>query len=402
MAAKKTSSPIKIPGFVFSGISCGIKANVQKDLALIYSEVPARAVGVFTTNRVKAAPVLQGQAALKNGKLRAIVANSGNANAVTGPEGLKSAQKTATAAAQALGVASEDVLVSSTGKIGVILPVKKILNGLNAAIFSLGPNHADDAAAAIMTTDQFPKIAVARGKIRGKSYRIMGIAKGAGMIEPNMATMLAYILTDLDLSLPIMKSTFKRVVAETFNAISVDGDMSTNDTALLWANGTSDCRLVNRRSPGYAGFESRLRQVCQDLALMMVRDGEGATKVVSIEVHGAKSDASARRLAFAVARSSLVKTSFFGEDPNWGRVLSALGYSGETFDPAKVDISYGGVPLLRRGRPTSEAQQAKAHRAMQKPEFTVKIHLGGGKGQARVFASDLTYEYVRINAEYST
>lgn len=401
-SAKKPSEKFQVPGFLFSGTACGIKASGQKDLALIYSEIPARAVACFTTNRVQAAPVLQGKAALKDGRLQAVVVNSGNANAVTGPQGLTAAKQTAAAAAQILGCRAQDVLVSSTGKIGVPLPVKKILKGLSPAVFSLSSTHWSQVAAAIMTTDRFPKVSMAKGKIRGKNFHILGVAKGAGMIEPNMATMLAYILTDLDLSVPLMRSVFKDVVGQTFNAISVDGDMSTNDTALLWANGASGCRLSSRRSPGFSAFEKLLYGVCRDLALMMVRDGEGATKVVGIEVEGAKSDAAARRMAFAVARSSLVKTSFFGEDPNWGRVLAALGYSGETFDPSRVDISYGGVALLRRGRPVGGTSQAKAHRVMKAPEFSVKIHLHGGKGQARVFASDLTYEYVKINAEYST
>ncbi len=390
-----------VPGFLFSGVSAGIKGKRKKDLAMIVSEVPAKAVACFTTNRLKAAPVLYGQSVIRKGVLQAVVVNSGNANAVTGPQGLKHVKQTAQAAARLLKINSDQVLVSSTGKIGVPLPVEKILEALPKACAALGPQNLLEALRAIQTTDRTLKLHQVRGEYQGKPFHVTGLAKGAGMIEPNMATMLAYVLTDVDLPLGAMKKLFRRIVGETFNSITVDGDQSTNDTALLLANGSSGLRLTTR-SPAWKPWETALFEVCDSLATQMILDGEGATKAVTIEVQGARNDASARRVAYAIGRSQLVKTAFFGEDPNWGRVFCALGYSGETFDPSCVDIFYGPVALVRRGLPVGSGQELKAHKVMKNQRFTVLVHLNQGKGSARILTSDLTYEYVKINAEYRT
>lgn len=369
---------------------------------MIVADRPAKAVACFTTNLVQAAPVIQGRDVLRNGKLQAVVINSGNANAVTGKMGLKNAYRTAKEAGKCLRIPSGQVLVSSTGKIGEHLDMGPIVNGLPLAVQKLSPQGWRDAAEAIKTTDAFIKVASRQGKVGNKKFTLTALAKGAGMIEPNMATMLAYILTDMDLSLSLMRRCFRKVVQETFNAITVDGDTSTNDTALLWANGQSGIQLSSSDSKGFVSFNKLLGEICQDIAYQMVLDGEGATKVVGIEIRRAGSDSSARKIAYTVANSQLVKTSFFGEDPNWGRVLAAVGYSGETFDPQKVDIHYGRVPLLRNGKPTSASNEAKAHKVMKNEHFSICIDLKKGRGTARVLTSDLGYEYVKINAEYRT
>lgn len=398
--------PLKItPSYQFAGIACGLKTSKAKDLGLIVSEVPAKAVACFTTNKIQAAPVVYGKKILSSsqtGTLRAILVNSGNANAVTGSVGFKAVEQSAKAAGKVLQLDSRQVLVSSTGKIGAKLPTKNIIQALPKLVQRLDAEGAQEFAEAIMTTDRFPKIYQLTGKVGGKSFHVTGIAKGAGMIEPNMATMLAYVLTDLDLSFPLMKKTFRQAVEESFNAISVDGDMSTNDTAVLMANGVSGISLSSVKSPGFSTFQKMLTEVCQKLAWMMVQDGEGATKVVEIKVTGAQNNRAARQIAYTIARSQLVKTSFFGQDPNWGRILAALGYSGETFTPQKVDIFYGSHCLVRQGLPTSAQQEQKAHRVMQGDTFTVKVNLHGGKGEARVLTSDLGYEYIKINSEYRT
>lgn len=393
---------IFIPGFTFSGVSAGIKVGKKLDLALICCDPPAKAVATFTGNRLKAAPVLQGMKVIRGGKLGAVVVNSGNANAATGPKGLKHSFQTAEAAARLLCIPAKQILVSSTGKIGMPLPIEKLIRALPQACRSLSPQGLPLASQAIMTTDAFPKLCQFRGRIRGKPFSVVGFAKGAGMIEPHMATMLAYILTDLDLPLAAMRRTFREVVEKTFNSISVDGDTSTNDTALFLANGASGIPALKPGSSDWAQFRRGLEEVCQTLAQKIVEDGEGATKVVEIQISGAKNEASARCIAFTIARSCLVKTSFFGEDPNWGRVFAALGYSGETFDPRRVDIHYGPIPLVRKGLSTGLAYEKRAHRIMKNAAFTVRVDLHQGKGEAKVWTSDLTYDYVKINAEYRT
>ncbi len=401
MKSEKLGRNFLVPGFKFSGVSAGIKKGKKLDLALIFSEVPAQAVATFTTNRVQAAPVLQGKKVIKNGKIQAVIVNSGNANAVTGPQGLRDAFQTAKLVAKELKISTDSVLVSSTGKIGVPLDMKKFLTGIPRAARALSPARLLQAAEAIRTTDAFPKFHQVSGKIQGKPFTIAGIAKGAGMISPNMATMLAYVFTDLDIDFPTMRKLWREVVAQTFNSITVDGDTSTNDTALWMASGASKIPKIGNRSPHLKLVKLKLLEVCQHLAWRMVQDAEGGTKLVKIEVIGAKNPRSARKIADTIARSPLVKTSFFGEDPNWGRVFAAVGYSGETFQPSKVDIYYGSVPLVLKGVPQGKHQK-KAHQVMKNSTFSVLVDLHQGKGEAQIYTSDLTYDYVKINAEYST
>lgn len=396
-----SSQKILVAGFRFASLAAGIKANKKPDLALLVADRPAKATAVFTTNLLQAAPVLQGQKVIRSGKLQAILINAGCANAATGQQGLKNSFASAKAVARQLKISENSVLVSSTGKIGVQLPIEKIEAAMPKAVAGLKAQGFDAAARAIMTTDAFPKVHVVKGKIGGKAYTIAGMAKGAGMIEPHMATMLAYLFTDLDLPAGAMKKAFKQAVDKSFNAISVDGDTSTNDTAVLLASGASGIPALKPGSAAFKQFEKDLLAVCQRLAWMMVQDGEGATKVAQIQVKGAKTPASARKIAYTIARSPLVKTSFFGEDPNWGRVFAAVGYSGETFDPSRVDIFYGSVALVKNGAPTAPPSREKAHQLMLKDHFQVIVDLKQGRGEAEVWTSDLGHGYVKINAEYN-
>ena len=400
-------------GFKYSGVHCGIKDNPNKlDLGIIYSEIPSQIAGSFTTNRAKAAPVILGEKRIKKGLAQAVVVNSGNANACTGPLGLQNAQEMTEDAAHALKISPELVLVSSTGKIGIPLPMEKVRNGIRQAASLLDSQSVSQTAQAIMTTDKFIKIHAVSGSVGKIRYQIVGFGKGAGMIEPQMrpptrgwgrhATMLAYFMTDLAVGAKVLQTIFNRVVDLTFNRITVDGDMSTNDTALIMANGLAGNRPLSLNSPEAKAFERCLEEVALSLALKMVEDGEGATKVVQILVKGAKNEKEARKVAYAVGRSPLVKTSFFGQDPNWGRILAAIGYSGATFDPSRVDIYYGPVRIVASGVATTLEDDEKAHEVMKNPTFTVTLDLKKGKGTFRIWTSDLNYDYVKLNAEYRT
>ncbi len=403
MTQKKIITQAK--GFHFAGLYCGIKESSKKmDLALIYSTVPAIAVASFTTNLAKAAPVLVDEIQMKSGKAQAILINSGNANACTGEKGLQNAWSMLKQTAEQLKIPEKLVLISSTGKIGVQLPLKKISQGIKQIAPELSPLSLEDAAKAILTTDLFPKFYGVKAKCAGKEYSIIAFAKGAGMIEPAMkhATMLGYFMTDLNIARPLLRKIFSRVIDRTFNRISVDGDMSTNDTAILLANGLAENEQLKEMNSDAEIFEKKLEEVAQYLALKMVEDGEGATKVVEIRIEGAKNEKEARLAAYSVARSELVKTSFFGQDPNWGRVFAAVGYSGATFDPKKIDIYYGKVKLVSKGVSTAGNSEAKAHEVMKAPYFTVRVQLNKGDGFFRMWTSDLNYNYVKINAEYRT
>jgi glutamate N-acetyltransferase / amino-acid N-acetyltransferase len=395
-----------VPGFRFSGIAVGIKNSGKLDLALIASDVPATVVGSFTTNLVQAAPVLVSKKNIRSGLCRAVVINSGNANACTGVRGIRDAEAMVRATAKALHVPERQVLVCSTGKIGVSLPIKKITSKIPRAARSLSVGGLQKCAEAILTTDNGIKLAHAQGKIFGRSYRIAGFAKGAGMIEPHMAvghaTMLAYVVTDAFVPKSILSVLFRNCVEETFNRATVDGDTSTNDTALVLANGLAGNRPFKLRTPECRRFGENLCKVMDSLARQMVRDGEGATKCVAIDVKGAKNDVDARKIAYAVANSLLVKTSFFGQDPNWGRVIGAAGRSGATLDPKRVDIYYGNVCVARKGRSTGESADRKAKAVMKSSAFAVTVDCHLGKGNFRVYASDLTLEYVKINSCYRT
>lgn len=390
-----------VPGFLGNGVAAGIKGNGKKDLSLIFSTVPAKAAGVFTTNAFKAAPVLLDMERIEKGTAQAIVTNSGNANAATGDEGYGNAREMARAAAAELGIGEDLVLVGSTGVIGQPLPIGRILSAMEALASGLRPEGLALAEEAIMTTDRYPKMGLRRCVAGGREVTLFGMAKGAGMIEPDMATLLSYVLTDADLEGETMKRVFREAVGRSFNAISVDGCMSTNDTVLFLANGKAGNRPLKAGSAGFGAFRGALFEIMEDLARSIVRDGEGATKVLDIRVEGARSKKEARTVAYAVARSNLVKAAFYGKDANWGRIISAAGSVGVPIDPADVLVSMDGVPIFAGGSGTAQ-DEGLLREIMERPEITVVVRLGAGKGAFRVFASDLTHDYVSINAHYRT
>ena len=391
----------KVPGFLVSGIRCGIKKKEgAKDLAFIYSEVPASVAAVFTKNAVKAAPVLLDIERVKSGKGQAVIVNSGNANACTGDDGLKKAREMSRGVAKELMVKEEMVYVSSTGVIGEPLPVDKIINAIPELVKDMREDGWKDAEAAIMTTDAFPKMAGVRIDIGGKNVTILGISKGAGMIHPNMATMLSYIATDCFISPGLLDKALRKAVDASFNSITVDGDTSTNDTVLVLANGVAGNKPLTSRSRDMEKFQGALNYVTKELAKMIVRDGEGATKVIEINVKGAAGKSDAKKAANAIGRSNLVKTAFFGMDPNWGRIAAAAGYSGARVIPERMDIYFNDVQVVKNGLCVGGDWEERARREMKGSEVRVTVNLNMGKGDATVWASDLTYEYVKINASY--
>lgn len=385
-------------GFRSAGIHCGIKRE-KPDLALLVSELPASAAGVFTTNKVKAAPVRYTQSVIAAGRAQALVVNSGNANACTGEAGLANSAEMARLAAESLGLDTDLVLVASTGVIGVPLPMDAIRSGIPRASRALSSDGAA-AALAIMTTDNFPKTAAVRLEIGGVEVAIGGMAKGAGMIHPNMATTLCFLTTDASVPPAVLRGALKRAVGESFNSITVDGDTSTNDTVLLLANGRAGGPPITN-GEALNRFTAALTLVAGELARMVVRDGEGATKLVEIEVEGAASDLEARQAAMTVANSLLVKTALHGGEPNWGRILAALGRSGVEMDEATTDVLFGDLGVVRGGLGVPGVWDAAAA-ALEEKEISVTIRLGVGSGTAKVWTSDLSEEYVRINGSYTT
>jgi len=386
-------------GFRASGVSAGIKAH-GLDLALLVSDRLATAAGVFTTNRAQAAPVVVSRDHLTRsaGMARAIIVNSGCANACTGEEGAQTARGMAAATAQLVGCGIEHVLVASTGVIGVSLSFDKVRNALPAAIGGLSSANGSAAARAIMTTDPFPKEAAARLTIGGREATVGGMAKGSGMIEPMMATMLGFVTTDLAVPQPLLARALREAVEDTFNAISVDGECSTNDCVFLLANGASG---VSVDGAGYGSFVEALRTVCLRLALGIVRGGEGATKLITVRVTGAVSSADARRAAKAIANSPLVKTAVHGGDPNWGRLIAVAGRSGSAFNLSRAAVTIGPVVLFKDGRPHDEgAPEAASY--LQATDVSLTVDLGAGTASSTVWTCDLSAEYVRINAEYRT
>jgi glutamate N-acetyltransferase/amino-acid N-acetyltransferase len=377
-------------GFVCGAGSSGIKnpKAPRLDTALVLSESPAASAGTFTTNVVKAAPVLVSMDHIRSGKPRAILLNSGNANACTGPQGLDDAREMAAAAARHLGLQPREVLVCSTGRIGVSLPMSRIKTGI--AGLTLGAKNSLDCAKAIMTSDTFPKEIALEVRTKTGTFRIGGIAKGAGMIDPNMATMLCVITTDAALPQPALRKALKASVEVSFNRITIDGDMSTNDTVLLLANGRSGV------TPPAADFQSALDTVTQALARLIVKDGEGVTKFVEIELRGAASARDAKRAAEAVANSTLTKCAWAGGDPNWGRIMDALGYSGAKMKEEKTAIFYNDLPIVENGV-VAKTPWARLRAIAAKPEFRIVIDLAVGKFSHTVWTTDLTEEYVRLN-----
>jgi glutamate N-acetyltransferase/amino-acid N-acetyltransferase len=389
-----------VKGFRAGAVAAGIKKRGGLDLAIIFSEKEAVGAGVFTTNNVKAAPVLVSQENVRNGRVRAIVANSGNANACTGREGLANSKRTAELVAQELGIDPAEVLVASTGVIGEQLDMNLISRSLKSLVQDLSPEGIPRALEAIMTTDSFPKIAHFEGSAGGMPYRIVGIAKGAGMIMPQMATMLCFILTDIRIGGGELKKALSPAVEKTFNRITVDGDTSPNDTVLVMANGMAGNGAMD--SHDYEVFSKGLTQVMGELAAMIVKDGEGATKVIEVRIQGAASSADALTAAKTVANSTLVKTAFYGQDPNWGRIMAALGRSGIEMREEGVDIWVEDVKIVESGVGTGFDREKEAAERMKREEFSVTIDLRQGEHEDRVMTCDLTHDYVTINAEYRT
>jgi glutamate N-acetyltransferase/amino-acid N-acetyltransferase len=390
----------RVKGFLFSGISAGVKKDGKRDLGLIYSEVPAQVAGLFTTNAVKAAPVLLDRRRIKGGRCQALVVNSGNANACTGSEGLRDAEKVTSLVARGLGIKESFVLASSTGVIGAPLPMEKMEEGIPRLIGTLSPDGWMKTVEAIMTTDTFPKVEGVTCRIKGKSVRICGMVKGAGMIRPNLATMLSFIVTDANIKAPLLQRMLGEVAEFSYNRITIDGETSTNDTVLLLANGKSGHPPISRMDRDGALFYLRLKEVCQNLAKSVVRDGEGATKFIEIRVKGARNREDAKRAAYAIAHSPLVKTAFFGMDANWGRILCALGHSGIRIDPNRIDVFFDRMPIVKNGMGVGGQVEEQASEVIKNRSFRVTVHLYQGKGEFSVFTSDLSIDYVKINASY--
>ena len=390
-----------VPGFLANGIHTGIKQDSIKDLALIFSTVPAKASALFTKNCLKAAPVLLDMKRVKTGMAQAIVANSGNANAATGPFGYGDAVEMSKIAADKLHINDELVLVASTGVIGHRLPLENIRIGMSELVKGLHQGGVPLAAEAIMTTDKFPKISYRKGFFGSKEITVCGIAKGAGMIEPHMATMLAFVITDAAIDSRILKTVFKEATDRSFNAITVDGCMSTNDTAIILANGIAGNKQLKSSSLNTSLFKEMLFHVMSDLSLDMVRDGEGATKVIDIFVDEAKSVGDAKRVAYAIANSNLVKTAFYGCDPNWGRIIAAAGSAGVQFPIDDVTLYIENIPVFTHGC-RSDGYEKELAEIMTRKDIKVHLLLGMGKKTYRVCASDLSLEYIKINAHYHT
>jgi glutamate N-acetyltransferase/amino-acid N-acetyltransferase len=402
VAIREIEGSIAAPGsFRAAGVACGIKASGAPDLALIVSDREASAAAVFTTNRAQAAPVVVAREHLagSGGKARAIVANSGCANACTGPDGLAHAREMAAVTAQAIGCDPRHVLVASTGVIGVKLDMRTVETGIGNAHHQLARSGGPLAARAIMTTDPFPKEMAVEALSDAGAFRVGGIAKGSGMIEPMMATMLGFVTTDASVEPALLQRALAEVVSDTFNAITVDGECSTNDCVFAIANGASGVAIGERELPLFA---RALRAVCEPLAVGIVRGGEGASKLITVRVIGARTDEDARRAARAIANSPLVKTAVHGGDPNWGRLIAVAGRSGSAFVLDGAAVRIGPVELFRDGTPYDErAADAASH--LQGRDVAIEVDLGtGGPGRSHMWTCDLSAEYVRINAEYRT
>jgi glutamate N-acetyltransferase/amino-acid N-acetyltransferase len=389
-------------GFLASGVHAGLKADGKLDMALIYSTQPAQAAGMVTTNQVKAASARHTELALKMGiSLQAVVVNTKNANALTGKQGMKDVHRTVKEAARLLSISESSVLAHSTGVIGVPLPLDKILFGVRQAALKLSANGGMDAAQAILTTDTGSKYSARPLVVGGKHAWLTGLAKGSGMIHPNMATMLVYLLTDANIPRTLLNQALREAVEESFHRITVDGDVSTNDSVVILANGACGNRPVGAGSGDYRIFVAALKGVCLDLAKAVARDGEGATKFVTVSVQGAKTDSDALKAAMAVARSSLVKTALFGADPNWGRILAAVGYSGAAVDEFKATVAIGGYRLYDGGKKTGWSRE-RLKTILLRSDVHILVGLRLGKGKTSVYTCDLTDGYIDINGRYTT
>ncbi len=392
-----------VPYFKASGVNCGIKKNGNKDLCVIYSEKNSVAAAVFTTNKVKAAPVILNMKHVQSKSIRAIVANSGNANACTGKQGHKDANAMAELTASLLNIPSDSVLVASTGVIGVTLPMQNVETGIRNACKNLSNDGGKDAVRAIMTTDTCEKSVTVEVELEGKKVLLSGIAKGSGMIHPNMATMLGFITTDANISKEMLQEALSESVKKTYNMISVDGDTSTNDMVIILANGAADNKLIGARDESFDTFKKALDLLNTELAKKIARDGEGATKLIECTVSNAVSYADACILSKSVIGSNLTKAAFFGNDANWGRILCALGYSGGNFSLDKADIFFeseaGCIQLVADGEPLQFCEKT-ASAIMDKEYVIIKVDLKEGEYSATAWGCDLTYDYVKINGSY--
>lgn len=405
MKVLKDKSITNVPGFQATGISCGLKKSGKKDLCVIYSDTPAVAAASFTTNIVKAAPLLLNLEHLKEDTVQAIVVNSGNANACTGDQGLKDAKAMAEAVSQELNIPLQSVLVGSTGIIGVPLPMDVVTAGIKKACKELSYEGGHHAAEAIMTTDTFPKKVTVEFEINEKPIFISGIAKGSGMIHPNMATMLSFLVTNVNIEKGLLNTALKASVDDTYNMISVDGDTSTNDMVVILANGTAGNPVIREENEDYLLFKKALDFVNEELAKLIAKDGEGATKLIEVTVLNGKSLKDSKLCAKSVISSSLVKSAFFGSDANWGRILCAMGYSGGDFNPDKVDMSFessAGKEYMFKDGVGVVFSEEKAKEILSQDYIKVLIDLKDGEYNATAWGCDLTYDYVKINGAYRT
>jgi glutamate N-acetyltransferase / amino-acid N-acetyltransferase len=392
-----------VKGFLTSAVEAGIRYKNRLDLGLIYSEKPAVTAGVFTTNRVKAAPVVIDIERLKQGHAQAILVNSGCANACTGKDGAIAALRTSELLSEELGIPDEMVQLSSTGVIGEQLNVKAFEENIKTLVDKLGPDNFTDVAQAIMTTDTVPKVVTRTIEIGENKVELMGMAKGAGMIMPNMATMLSFVITDAQIGFPELHRSLVNSVQRTFNRITIDGDTSTNDMVLVMANGSADNPWIDEEAEANRQiFQDALETVLKELALMIVSDGEGATKCITVRVCGAKEEEDAEQMARTIANSALVKTAFFGEDANWGRIIAAMGRSGVRFNPDTVDIAFNDVVIVKNGVAVGKKAEARADEVLKEKNFNVTIDLKEGRGCEEIYTSDFSVEYVKINADYRT
>ncbi|MEK7396955.1 MAG: bifunctional glutamate N-acetyltransferase/amino-acid acetyltransferase ArgJ [Candidatus Poribacteria bacterium] len=385
-----------VPGFRSAGVAGGIKSTGDKDLALIVCDDVAVSAGTFTSNKVKSAPVLVSMERIKSGKAQAIVANSGNANACTGEQGLSDARRMTELVASGLNISPELVLVASTGKIGRKMPMDKIENGIKLALSNLSYTGGHDSAEAIMTTDTFCKEVAVEFDIKKIKAHIGGMVKGAGMINPNMATMLCFITTDVCIEQSLLQKALKTAVNSSFNMISVDGDTSTNDTVIILANGKAENNPINQLDSAYEVFLKSLTYVTTSLAKMIAKDGEGATKFIELTIRGTKTEQDARKACHAIAQSPLLKCALFGEDPNWGRIMSSMGSSGIDMDQNTVDIWFDDLKIVQNGRTTGFSEES-AKEVLKKKEYNITIDLKVGNAKATLWTCDLSYDYVKIN-----
>ncbi len=401
MKVRRETRPVR--GFRAAGLNSGIKSDRKaKDLALIVSDEVASAAAIFTTSTVVGAPVTVSRERVKSGRARGVVVNSGCSNVAMGARGIRDAKTMARLAAEAVGCAPDEMLVASTGVIGEPLPLDALRVGIPRAAARLAEDGFADAAEAIRTTDTHAKAASVRFKLDGVLVTLQGIAKGSGMIEPNMATMLSFVTTDAKIAPGVLRGMLKRVADQTYNCLTVDGEGSTSDTVVLFANGAAGGPAIKGGSASAQIFEEALGAVCEDLVRQIARDGEGATKLVTVEVEGARTAAEANRAARRIANSMLVKTAVFGGDPNWGRIMQTIGAARIAWHEEKTRVRIGSVVVFSKGRSAGTAARKRAEKALQAEEVALRVDLGLGAGFARAFTCDLTYDYVKINAEYTT